>query len=332
MGSRVFTVMILLSWGGSMSWLLSAKILPALRHGDPPVSSPTSGREPVAWSIEIGGKMCGFAVTQSVPGTLETTEVHSRVMLDSVPLPAIAPEWMESLVDRIGDVDLDMWTRTTLDPLNRLSSFDTKVRLNRSNDFVRMSGRVDDGELRLRFQAGDFGRTALYPWPEDALLGGELTPEPKLIQAYVGRSWQREVYSPFASPHNPVESLEAIVVEEEKISIREKLVLCKRVEYRLNDSAGLSTEQRVRARLWVAEDGRVLRQEVRLMNTKLRFDRLPKAEAARLAEDRLDLKNRSAVGPFERDFGAPTPGPKQQPARANSSPQAAPTNVRAKSA
>lgn len=332
MGSRVFTVMVLLSWGGSMAWLLSAKILPALRHGDPPASSLTTGKEPVAWSIEIGGKMCGFAVTQSVPGTLETTEVHSRVMLERVPLPSIAPEWMESLVDRIGDVDLDMWTRTTLDPMNRLSSFDTKVRLNRSNEFVRMYGRVEEGELRLRFQAGDFGRTAIYPWPENALLGGELTPEPKLIQAYVGRSWQREVYSPFASPHNPVESLEALVVEEEKISIRQKLKLCRRVEYRLNDSAGLSAEQRVRARLWVAEDGRVLRQEVRLMNTKLRFDRLPRTEAERLAKEGLDLNNRSAVGPIERDLASPPRGGPKSPVRAKASPQAAPTSARAKAA
>ncbi len=295
MGNRIFSSVVILSWGCSMAWLMSAKIMPAFNNGEPPHGG-RGALVPVAWSIEIAGSQCGTAVTQAVAGIQDTTEVHSRVVLDDLPLPAIAPEWMSSLVGKLGEVKLDMRTRTTLDPMKKLSSFETDVDLNDVPDVVRMYGRVVKGSLRLQIRSGDLSRTSNYPWPSEALLGGELTPEPQLLQAYVGRTWKREVYSPFASPHNPVELLDAEVVEETKISFNGKLTAVRLIVYRSMSSAGVSSEDRVRARLWVAEDGRVLRQEVHLMKTRLRFDRLPNAQAKRLASETLELAKRSSGG------------------------------------
>ncbi|QDU88699.1 hypothetical protein Pla175_20800 [Pirellulimonas nuda] len=294
MGNRIFSSVVILSWGCSMAWLMTAKIMPAFGNGEPPHGG-SGAQIPVAWSIEIAGHPCGTAVTQSVAGIQDTTEVHSRVILNELPLPAIAPEWMSSLVGKLGEVSLDMRTKTTLDPLKKLSSFETNVDLNDVPDVVRMYGKVLKGSLRLQIRTGELSRTSQYPWPNEALLGGELTPEPQLLQAYVGRTWKREVYSPFASPHNPVELLEAEVVEETKISFNGELTAVRLIVYRSMSSAGVSSEDRIRAKLWVGEDGRVLRQEVRLMKTRLRFDRLPNAKAKRLASEKLELATRSAV-------------------------------------
>ncbi len=294
MGNRIFTSVVLLSWGCSMAWLMSAKILPAFHNGEPPHTG-DGARVPVAWSIEIAGQHCGTAVTQAVSGVQQTTEVHSRVVLEELPLPAIAPEWMASLVGKLGEVRLDMRTKTTLDPHKNLSSFQTSVHLNDVPDVVRMYGKVTQGSLRLQVRSGDLTRSSEYPWADQALLGGELTPEPQLLQAYVGRTWRREVYSPFALSHNRVEMLEAEVVEETKISYEGKLRPARLIVYRSMESAGVSSEDRVRARLWVGIDGKVLRQEVRLMKTRLRFERLPDKQSRRLAEGMLELATRSAV-------------------------------------
>jgi len=55
-------------------------------------------------------------------------------------------------------------------------------------------------------------------------------------------------------------------------------------------SAGVATDKTLRAVLWVADDGEVLRQDVHLMDTKLRFDRCHEPRMIELAKELLDLE------------------------------------------
>jgi hypothetical protein len=288
MGNRIFVAVVVLLWATTMSWLVVDKILPPFFQGEPPKTS-TVRDEPVCWKISYQDTPIGWAVSEVVPGAMSTTELHSRVLLENVPLREMAPQWMNSLVGDMGRIKLDTRTRLTLDSLGNLSSFYTHVWLNELPSVVKISGRVEGPELVLRFQSGEMTHEARYPLPSYSLLGTELLPEPKLLQIYVGRKWQKEMFSPFRTPNSAMELVQAEVVEEESIIHNGSPVRVKQIDYRTLLAAGVSEDDRLRAVLWVADDGTVLRQDVYLMNVKLRFERLEDEKALQLGKKLLDL-------------------------------------------
>jgi hypothetical protein len=288
MGNRIFVATVVLLWATTMSWLVVDKILPPFFLGEPPQTGVLRD-EPVCWDVALQDQPIGFAVSQAVPGTLSTMELHSRVILEDVPLQEMAPQWMSSLVGGMGHVRLDTRTRLTLDSLGNLASFQTRVWLNDLPSVVKISGHIAGAELLLRFQSGDMAHESRYPLPTNSLLGSELIPEPKLLQIYVGRKWQKEEFSPFRTPNNAVELIQAEVVKEESIVHDGKMTNVKRIEYRTLLAAGVSTDDRLRTVLWVGDDGVVLRQDVYLINVKLRFDRRDDPEGLQHGEELLDL-------------------------------------------
>lgn len=295
MGNRIFTVVVLLLWAATMSWLLVAKILPPFFDGEPPYFGTLDRDQIICWRIECLNQPVGWAVSQAVPGDVGTTEVHSRVLVEDIPLREMAPQWMSSLVHNLGPIKLDMRNRVALDTLGQLTAFDTRVRVNEMPTVIKLLGRVKDSGLHVQFETGDFTHEMRYATPTKSMLGGELTPDAKLLQMYVGRRWQRDIYSPFRTPNQSVELMQAEVVAEDTIHYEGKLVKAKRVEYRSLESAGVSDDDSLRARLWVAEDGTVLRQDVFLLNVRLRFNRMQDAESERRAVELLDLDSVASV-------------------------------------
>lgn len=289
MGNRIFHAVVLLMWGAAMSWLMVAKILPPFFHGEPPRVAPAGRMEPVAWQIELQGRPCGTAVSQAIPGTADTLEVHSRVRLDQIPLPEDAPQWVLSLLKNLNDVQLDLRNLATFDSLGSLAAFQTRVRVNDLDSIVKVTGHVRDGVLELKTMAGEYERRAEYPWRAESMLGGQLSPEGKLLNVYVGRKWREEVYSPFGSPGSPAEVTEAEVVEEESLLYQGELVRVKRIVYSSLNAAGVSSKDRLRAVVWVREDGYVLRQDSYFMNMCLRFSRLPAEQSKTMADELLEL-------------------------------------------
>ena len=144
----------------------------------------------------------------------DTTEIHSRVLLESIDIRELAPQWMSSLVRGLGEISLDTRTRLVLDSLDNLSSFDTKVRLNDLPLVMKVYGAVDGPELAAENSVGRSHARGELSGAMQTLLASELIPEPKLLQVYVGRKWQQEVYSPFRPPTDSLEMLQAEVVEE----------------------------------------------------------------------------------------------------------------------
>lgn len=308
MGNRIFGVVVILLWATTMSWLLTAKILPPMFRGEPPPEDASGKGAPVAWRIVLKDRPCGYAVTQSVDGALNTTEVHTRVVLEEIPIAEIAPRWMVALVNDIGEIRLDMRSRTTLDSFGNLASLETRMSLNDMPSAVRVAGRVTDGKLKIRLRSGDIERRAEYPWRQGGLLAGELAPEAKLLHLEVGKRWRKEVYSPLGAPHHPVELVEAEVVSRESIWIGGTVVDTRRIEFRSVPTAGVSNENRLRAIMWVDLDGRVLRHDAYFMNTKLRFERVSDEESARLAAEELQLDVYATLRTPKRDK-APEPTP-----------------------
>jgi hypothetical protein len=112
-----------------------------------------------------------------------------------------------------------------------------------------------------------------------------------LLQVYVGRKWQQEVYSPFRPPGDSLEILQAEVVEERTMGHRGEMVHARKIEYRTLSAAGVATDNTLRAVVWVSDDGTVLRQDVYFMEAKLRFERCTEPDMIKLAEQLLDLES-----------------------------------------
>ncbi len=288
MGNRVFTALVLVLWIVSMTWLVGAKIMPAFLQGEAPPTG-TPALEPVSWSISMAGKNVGIAAYQVVSGAEKTSEIHSRVRLRQVPLAQMVPRWMSKMVDHLGDLTVDTRTRTVLDPLGNLASFDTSVTVNELPTSVKISGHVIGGSLKVRIQYGDSLQRFDYPWTAQGPLSSDLTPEPKLLGVTVGQQWQRETYNPFGGPSGAFELMQAKVVAEEPLYYNQRLTNTRRIEFRSLSDVGVSTDDRCRAKLWVSDDGTVVRQEAQLLNVRLRFDRLDDDESKRVAADFLEL-------------------------------------------
>jgi hypothetical protein len=303
MGNRIFVAVVIMLWATTMSWLLVAKILPPFFSGEPPTHGMIEHDEPVCWEIGCGDHWVGYAVRQAVPGAQSTTEVISRVVLKNIPLRQMAPQWMGSIVEGLGAIQLDSRTRFVLDSFGNLSCFDSKVQLNDLPLVVRVYGSIDGSDLRLRFISGDVSHEVRYPMPKSSTLDGELAPEPKLLQVYVGRSWQTESFSPIRPPNDAIELLRANVVAEESIMHEGEMARTRRIEYRSLSAAGVASDQTLRGEAWVAEDGTVLRHDVYLMNTKLRFERRRAPQMIALANDLLDRETVATLA---------TPGPTSQ--------------------
>lgn len=297
MGNRVFVGVVVMLWAGTMSWLMVARILPPFFHGDPPKPGALIRDEPTCWEIFYGDRSVGHAVSQAVPGALGTTEIHSRVLLEGIEVKELAPQWMGSLVRALGEISLDTRSTITLDSLGNLSTLSTHVKLNDLPTVLRVLGKVDGALLRLQVHSGDIVTPVDYPVPTDSRLTSELIPEPKLLQVYVGRKWQQEVYSPFRPPANPLEIMEAEVVEERNIEHRGERVHARKIEYRSLSSAGVSTDNTLHAVVWVADDGMVVRQELSLMSAKLRFERCTDPDKLQMAERLLDIEHVATVPP-----------------------------------
>lgn len=297
MGNRIFVAVVFGLWASTMSWLMVARILPPFFQGEPPQHGQPLRDEPVCWEIQYSGKTIGHAVSQAVSGALGTTEIYSRVILERIELKELAPQWMGSLVSELGEISLDSRSRVVLDSLGHLTSFDTRVRLNDMPLVMKAQGTVDGADLVLKIQSGEMTLEKRSPVPNDDFISSELIPEPKLLQVYVGRKWQQEVFSPFKVPDKTLELMEAEVVEEGPMEHRGERVITRRIEYRSMSDAGVAADNTIRAILWVGEDGTVLRHDVYLMNaTRLRFERCSEPHMLELAGKLLDLASVATLG------------------------------------
>jgi hypothetical protein len=289
MGNRIFVGVVVVLWTGTMSWLMVDRILPPFFHGDPPTHGSMARDVPNCWEIFYGGRSVGHAVSQAVPGALGTTEIHSRILLDGIDVKELAPQWMGGLVRALGQVSLDTRSTFVLDSLGNLSYFRTDVRLNELPIVMRVYGKIEGAELKLKVQSGEVTNEVSYPVPSFSRLTNELIPDPKMLQVYVGRKWQQEIYSPFRPPGNSLEILQAEVVDERIIEHRGERVNARKIEYRSLSSAGVSANNTLHAEVWVADDGTVLRQQVHLMDAKLRFERCTEPGMLKYAERLLDV-------------------------------------------
>ena len=303
MANRVFVCAVVVLWLGSMSWLMVDKILPSFHGGDPPMAAGYEPGVPVAWRVSWGGRPVGHAASIRLPGPMNTTNLHSRVVLDDVPLLDLVPALMRHVVGDIGSMKFDAETRLEFDSLDNFSRFESKVAVNDVSGVLRILGQMHGSFLQLKITFGNITQTQDVPISDKAALSEALFPDAALPKMYVGRRWSEEVYNPFRSPRAPIETVDVEVTGIEQIEYGEKNEKCMRVEFRGPPAPGVPEEARLQTVAWARrDDGLVLRQDVLIANSKLRMDRLPEEEAAEIGR-RLLTSQRSGYGGRRGGYG-----------------------------
>jgi hypothetical protein len=290
MGSRAFNTVVVLVWLAAMSWLVKEKVLPPLQVGEPPnyqaILSDQSKQPPVCWAIRWDDQPVGFSASMIIEREDNMREIHSRVFFSQLPLDEMAPGWLGAIVrpmlSKLGRLDMDAQSRLEIDPLHHLVGFESKVRLANIPNAIRMHGAVDGSKLKLAVQSGDFSyRTEKY-LPPDALVGDELSPQALLPNLRRGQTWTMPVYSPFRPPSSPVDILKATVERDDNTVWHGKTYPTKVVVYRSDAGSGVLSAHEARGKLWVREDGLVLRQDVNVFNSRLSFLRLSADDGTKL--------------------------------------------------
>jgi hypothetical protein len=286
MTTRWFNVAIVLIWISTMTWLVTQKIWPSLDVGSPPGYS-TDDPE-THWQLLLDDRPIGSADSTVTVDKEGVKRLVSEVYLEELPLGRLGPAWLLRLVDA-PDAISEMRVRSVveLDPLDRLIGVRTNVDLGFLTDVMLMNGVAEGDRLKITARTGDFVYTNELFLPRGGAIGESFSPRTRLGQLEDGQTWTVPVYSPFHAPNAPLEILQASVEGEAPIIWNRQIISTKVVVFRSDPGAGIGDAAgATRGRAWVDDQGRVLKQEVVLWNTKLTFTRVP-AEKERMRENML---------------------------------------------
>ena len=238
-------------------------------------------REVVAWEVIWEGKAVGQAASVRLDGVGGSTDLFNRVVLNEFPIMQLAPSWLRATIGELDGMTFDAMTRAEFDPLGKFSSFNSRISLNDMPSILKMSGRIEESYLKLKVSSNNFSHTTKIYLPNSEALSELLFPDAKLPYLRLGRTWQEKVYSPFSSPTNPIELVQVKVQELESIEHRGEIRSVLRVDYMTITGSGIPEHARVQGVSWVdPTTGDVLRREVFVGNSKLRFERLSQEDTA----------------------------------------------------
>lgn len=290
MGNHPFNAIVILFWFATMGWLVAAKIVPPLRVGEPPnyasILRQTTEPRTVCWSVRLQDRTIGWAASGVVRRKDGITSLESRVYLRDFPWEELIPSWLAGVLKPVfsdlSDLDVDKKSRLDFDPLGRLVGFESRVRLANLVDAIKVQGQVEGSNLKLSVKSGDFHEKMERYLPPNALMTDELSPLTLMPGLRVGQTWTVPMHSPFRAPNNPIEILQAVVEREDKITWAGQSVNSRLIVYRPDAGSGLSGGA-TRGRVWVRDDGLVLRQEVAVFRSHLQFVRLSDQQAENIA-------------------------------------------------
>ena len=300
MGSRWYSVAVVLLWLVSMGWLLTEKVLPPLLIGEPPnyATIVNGGRAvvpPAGWRILLNGERLGWAVSTIAKQPNETTEIRSLTHFNRLPIEQFIPKWLRPMVQggdpALGKLVMEAESSMLIDALGRLVDFDSAIRVNGQASLVRLRGAIDGPKLKLTAHFGDRSYDGEIPLKPDAALADSFAPQMQLPGLRLGQTWTVSSYSPmnvlsnpvgFVQSQSPLEILHARVEELTSIVWNGHSEQVWLLVYRTEAGWGPGHDKNVRNRLWVRRDGVILKQEVVVGDFTVTFARMPTEEAVTL--------------------------------------------------
>jgi hypothetical protein len=294
MNSTWYNITVVLLWLATMGWLISKKVLPALFVGEPPsyrTVVEAQRRNPVVgWSMDWNDLPIGWALNSTMALPRGLTEVRSKVHFHDLPLREMIPDRLQSFLFPKEDSNvplqfhLEATSKLTFDPLQRLTHFESAVAFPPLEDVVKVRGTVEGTQLNITVHTGDLNIETERTLPGKALLNDALSPQSHLPGLREGQTWNVEIYSPLRPPNNPVEILQATVEGRVQTLYDGRTIDVWLVVYRNDPGAGSNRAHAPRGKLWVRDDGTVVKQQVMIFGSTMTFVRLPPSEAYELAD------------------------------------------------
>lgn len=303
MHSRWFDVAVVLLWLTTMGWLISAKVLPALRVGDPPDSrtilDAKQGETVVGWRMSWDGRAMGWALNTTVPLAHGMTQLRSLVHFDEIPISESARKFLANWLgaEFSTQVQLEFDSVLDFDAFGRLSRFESALRFLPSQPqdaAIKVRGQIDGSQLNLTLRTGDYNEERQLKVPGKGMLGDAVSPQTCLPGLRQGQSWTIEVYSPLHSADRPLEIIHATVEAKQPVSWEGRAAEAWVVVYRPDTGTAADRAGKPQGRLWVLPEGKVIRQQVIFFGSAIDFDRMSDVEAAAL-ERTTGLRRRDAV-------------------------------------
>ena len=333
MENRWFTSLIVLLWLTTTTWLVVSKVVPPLRRGEPPkygsvyhVDDPAHPEQTaVGWNLSLGDRPLGWALTY-LEHTSDVTKVESRIHFNRIPLLEFAQPWMKAIIRTTlrGDEDMqmDVGSELQIDTLGHLSNFTARLRIDELRNAILIRGKVQGPQLTIKVEAFDSDYEFQTYLPPDALITDELAPQARLVGLHLGQEWTVPVFSPLRDPRSPMDILQAQVESRDVIMWDEQATPVNVIVYRADSGSAMSSTTLPRSKLWVCDDGTVLKQEVSILNTKLTFVRQSEEASQKLYANRDDSPlqfSRPGPGGFgglrlHRNPAATDQAPPQDPA------------------
>lgn len=293
MEGRISITFVVVFWLITMTWLMWTKVLPPLLVGEPPdykaiVDDHRDDSLPSAWIVSCNGQKFGIAANRLERGK-QMSRIHSFVKFDRLPLeevPFLATA-VATQFPHLAKAQIKAHNTLLIDSLGRLIDLDSRLRIN-DVEVLRFFGMMSGNSMRITV-ASEFlpkQKTFDIPLSANSLLGDQLSPQDRLPGLHLGQQWTVPVYSAMSALFNkdgesPIEISHARVVREELIHVGGKKVSTLLVILGSDPGAG---DREEKGRMWVDNDGVVMRQEMMFFGTKLRFDRCDAATSIKIFE------------------------------------------------
>lgn len=289
MYSRFFNIAVCFMWLLTMTWLVTQKVVPSLWVGESPnyqTIIEAQKSEPVGWRLWINNKQLGWALSTLEGKGHGPREIRSYIHFNELPLEEFTSGWSRALFRLIEQpsekYEMDAQNTLTIDPLGKLLNFESKIKIAPLNTILRMQGTVEGSKLHVEVHSGDFSYSSDMPLPQHALLNDALSPQTQLPNLAAGQTWTVPVLSPLRPMSNLMEILHARVEDKEPIFWNSDIYDAWLVVYRDDPGLGFGSNSRPRGKLWVLDNGTVIKQQVTLFDCKLSFEKMSDEETAKL--------------------------------------------------
>lgn len=304
MYGRWFNIAIIFLWIVTMTWLVKEKVLPSLLTGSPPdqrsLIEIAEADEDVGWLIRWGQRPIGWAKSHAERADNDTVRLTTVVHFEHLPISGMIPKWFKKLpswtgfegqLDFASDASLeaDITSEMILSTEGKLQKISSSITLVPLNQTIDMVGMINGNHVALNISAEGFSYDTEIPLNPDVLMSNSLTPQTHLPDLYLGQTWMVGVVSPFRYPLGSMEMMYAKVIGHDTCSYNGKPIQAWLIEYRKEPSATPDPEKPPRCKIWVHPDGMVLRQELRMFDATLTFERKPANQVVELYEE-LKLK------------------------------------------
>jgi hypothetical protein len=266
------------------------KVVPSLRTGEPPsyqtILEAQDRDRLVGWKLTFYERNLGWALSETKPQENGIIEIRSRVHFENLPLSDFTHGWLRSIspnVDRsIEKLQMDSKNSLIFDPLGKLVRFDSTIRTDSIGTSVLVHGVIEGSKLKINVESNYFSKETTIDMPANSILGDALSPQTQLPNLCEGQTWTAPSFSPFNSS-GKMEILIATVEGREPFTWNDEDIQTWRVVYRSDPGMGVSNSEKARARLWVGMDGKVLKQQILILDSYMTFTRMANEEARILA-------------------------------------------------